>query len=228
MRGKWGILVAGILLGALCAAIVFLALGRSKPSQPVVTAAGMTPQVVPHPISESVGSMSAPSEPETHSLPVPAEARPVSNSSPVVTGPTSIPVQYLPVALQDALREYPTLTETEKRTALANEVLGMVEIKASPKEVAQVLGAFLRQESDLDVKLEVIENLGLLDDPVTLEQVLPGLDAQQPQEVRVAAIEVLGNIGDLRAKPYLRQLLADRDPAIRDAAQSALESFPEE
>ena len=136
-----------------------------------------------------------------------------------------IPPQYLPQKLQDALRQYLTLDDKDKRAALVNDVLGMTDAGASGPEVAQVLETMFRQEGNTEIKLDILDDLVLLDKPYAIVPFLEAIDPGQPQEVRTKAMQALGNLGDQRAVPFLQQFLRDQNSEIRDAAQSALDAL---
>jgi HEAT repeat protein len=82
-----------------------------------------------------------------------------------------------------------------------------------------------RDENRVEVKTDILDELGDLDDPSALDQIVAALDSKQPDEVRTAAIEALDSLGDKRAIAMLQPLLTDRDGDIRDAAQTAIDSL---
>ena len=83
----------------------------------------------------------------------------------------------------------------------------------------------LREETSVEVKTDILNELGDLEDPAAFSEIVWALDKGQPQEIRKAAIEALDTLGDQRAAPMLQQLLSDRDAEIREAAQDALDSL---
>jgi HEAT repeat protein len=82
-----------------------------------------------------------------------------------------------------------------------------------------------RDENSVEVKTDILDELGDLGDPSAFDQIVQGLDQHQPDEVRTDAIQALDTLGDKRAIPLLQPLLADRDEDVRDAAQTATDSL---
>lgn len=168
---------------------------------------------------------------------VPLSLKPVSSNAdpspvPISDGPRpddlyvqAIPLQYLPHRLQDALRVYPTLGDKDKRGRLADDVADMAGAGASKPEVAQALGTMFHEETGVELKTDLLDKLSDLEDPAAFRQIVQGLDPKQPDEVRVAAISALEDLGDPQAIPVLQQLLSDSDQDVREAAQDALEQL---
>jgi hypothetical protein len=220
----------GILVGVVVAAAYFTLSGRGSQTEPPSMAASEPlPKTTP-PLrqarrhdnirrdtqSSSNTVLSDKDSESTH----PKDSQP----SDTLTVPF-VPPQYLPLQLQDALRQYPTLDDPASRSALVDRVLAMTETAATGQVVAQALEMIFHQESTAKVKLDILNDLILLDEPYSIISFLEGIDPNQPQEVRAKAIDALGNLGDPRAVPFLQQFIADPDPDIRDAAKNALEAL---
>ena len=90
------------------------------------------------------------------------------------------------------------------------------------REVVEALGVMFHQERSTEVRIDILNYLLYLDDPSSFQLLVQGADPNQPQEVRKAAIAVLGDYDDTWAVPTLQQLLSDGDAEIRQAAQDAL------
>ncbi|MGD0652586.1 MAG: HEAT repeat domain-containing protein [Verrucomicrobiia bacterium] len=225
--------VAGSLLGAAAASVYFAASGKLVTS--VQTESPSSVSAVPlhgpaRPIHKARRQDTIQQDKQTASNPVPPDSG-SGPAQPQVGQPSEyftvqfIPPQYLPQKLQDALRQYPTLDDKDKRAALVNDVLGMTDAGASGPEVAQVLETMFRQEANTEIKLDILDDLILLDEPYTIVPFVEGIDPHQPQEVRTKAMQALGILGDQRAVPFLQQFLGDQNSEIRDAAKSALDDL---
>ena len=92
-------------------------------------------------------------------------------------------------------------------------------------QIASALGDLFRDENSTEVKADILNELGNLEDPSTYDQIVAGLDQHQPDEVHTAAIEELDSLGDKRAIPLIQRFLTDRDEDVRNAAQSATDSL---
>ena len=170
--------------------------------------------------------------------PGPDHEQPKAESSPIDVGPPVLPVQatstnvadtaqtlliqHLNPKLQTALKQYATLDNNDARSSLADDVANLVDEDVPVHEVVEALGVMFHQERSVEVKTDILNNLLNLDDPASYQLLVQGADPNQPQEVRKAAIEVLGNYDDSWAVPTLQQLVSDGDAEIRQAAQDAL------
>ena len=134
-------------------------------------------------------------------------------------------VQYLDVRLQDALRSYQAAEDKSDRSILASRMTELIDAGVPKQQVAVAFGKMLREETSVEVKTDILSELGDLEDPAAFNEIVWALDKGQPQEIRKAAIEALDTLGDQRAAPMLQQLLSDRDAEIREAAQDALDSL---
>jgi hypothetical protein len=182
---------------------------------------------------------------QTHPLPLPLPPeRPsrnellVSAPTPVDQGPPELPlqasatnvtdaaqaitIQHLHPKLQAALKEYSSLVNKDDRSALADDVANLVDDNVPVRDVVDALGVMFHQERSAEVRIDILNNLLNLDDPSSYQLIVQGADPNQPQEVRKAAIAVLGDYDDTWAVPTLQQLLSDGDAEIRQAAQDAL------
>jgi hypothetical protein len=228
--------VGGILVGGAVVTVYFAASGKLMTSTPTESSSPVS--AVPlrgaaHPIHQARRQDTIQQDRQTASNPVPPDsgsgpAQPQHGQSSEYLTVQFIPPQYLPQKLQDALRQYPTLDGKDKRAALVNDVLGMTDAGASGPEVAQVLETMFRQEANTEIKLDILDDLTLLDEPYTIVPFIEGIDPSQPQEVRTKAMQALGNLGDQRAVPFLQQFLGDQNSEIRDAAKSALDALADQ
>jgi HEAT repeat protein len=134
-------------------------------------------------------------------------------------------VQNLDSRLQEALRNFHTTGDKTDRSTMASDVAKLADAGVPKPQIASTLGYMFRDENSVEVKTDILDELGDLDDPAAFDQIVQGLDQHQPDEVRTAAIQALDSLGDKRAIPLLQPLLADRDEDIRDAAQSATDSL---
>ena len=145
-----------------------------------------------------------------------------------VAQPTPAPpiaVPYLDTRLQTALRTFQTTSDKIDRSVLVGEVVKLADAAVPKPQVAVALGTMLQQENSVDVKTDILDELGNLDDPAAFDQIIQGLGQNQPQEVRIEAIDALDSLGDKRAIPLLQQLLSDHDTDIREAAQNAIDNL---
>lgn len=156
---------------------------------------------------------------------VSAESETPSNPAPTspLLGDTSI--QNLDTRLQDALNNFHKAADKTDRSTMASDIVKLADAGVPKQQVASALGYMFRDENSVEVKTDILGDLGDLDDPSAFDQIVPALDSKQPDEVRTAAIEALDSLGDKRAIAVLQPLLTDRDKDIRDAAQTATDSL---
>jgi len=145
------------------------------------------------------------------------------NQPPVNPMAQLIPDQFLPAKLQDALRQYPSLSDRDDRASLVMDVLGMTDNGATKQQVTQVLGTMFHQEPTADLKLDLLDDLIMVGDDGAIPAFVEAIDPNQPKEVRTKGILALENVGDSQAVPYIQELLADPDPDIRQTAQEAMD-----
>jgi hypothetical protein len=147
--------------------------------------------------------------------------------SPPATSPVlgDLPIQNLDSRLQDALRNFHTAPDKVGRSLMASDVVKLADAGVSKQQIASALGYMFRDENSVEVKTDILDELGDLDDPSAFNQIVQGLDQHQPDEVRTEAIQALDTLGDKRAIPVLQPLLTDRDDDVRDAAQTATDSL---
>ena len=144
------------------------------------------------------------------------------NATNVTDVAQTITIQHLHPKLQTALKQYSSLDDKDDRSGLADDVANLVNDDVPVREVVEALGVMFHQERSIEVRINILNNLLNLDDPSSYQLIVQGADPNQPQEVRKAAIAVLGDYDDTWAVPTLQQLLSDGDAEIRQAAQDAL------
>lgn len=140
---------------------------------------------------------------------------------------SGLPVQNLDFRLQDMLRNFHTTGDRNQRSAMATEMGKLVDAGVPKPQIASALGYLFRDENSTDVKTDILNELGNLEDPSAYDQIVAGLDQRQPDEVHAAALEELGDLGDKRAIPLIQPFLTDRDDEVRNAAKSAIDSLNE-
>jgi TolA-binding protein len=140
---------------------------------------------------------------------------------------SNIPVQNPDIRLQDMVRNFHTTGDRVQRSAIATEMAKLADAGVPKPQIANALGDLFRNETSVEVKTDILNELGNLEDLSAYNQIVAGLDRQQPDEVHAAAIEELGFLGDKRAIPLLQPFLTDRDEEVRKAAQSAIDSLNE-
>jgi hypothetical protein len=145
-----------------------------------------------------------------------------ANATNVTDVAQTITIQHLHPKLQTALKQYATLDDKDDRSGLADDVANLVNDDVPVRDVVEALGVMFHQERSIEVRINILNNLLNLDDPSSYQLIVQGADPNQPQEVRKAAISVLGDYDDTWAVPTLQQLLSDGDAEIRQAAQEAL------
>jgi HEAT repeat protein len=88
-------------------------------------------------------------------------------------------------------------------------------------EAVTALEGLFREEQDKDVRVELINALigitGAKDERLRFLEL--GTRADQPREVREAAMDGLVDLEDARALPVLRSLFSDSDPNVRNLAR---------
>lgn len=77
-------------------------------------------------------------------------------------------------------------------------------------------------DPDQDVRLRVMESLGNIRGEDVLEPLLRALAGDSAAEVRAAAAQALGRVGDVRAVETLIAALADEAPEVRTGAAASL------
>jgi hypothetical protein len=195
-------------------------ISSSRPSAPPVE----TTQTQPPPLSPPERPMQ--SAPPTNTT-VSADQGPPDlalqgNATNVTDVAQTITIQHLHPKLQTALKQYSSLDDKDDRSGLADDVANLVNDDVPVREVVEALGVMFHQERSIEVRINILNNLLNLDDPSSYQLIVQGADPNQPQEVRKAAIAVLGDYDDTWAVPTLQQLLSDGDAEIRQAAQDAL------
>jgi hypothetical protein len=221
------------LLIAALAILPILASGCGKtqttvnaPSNPAPSAA---PPVNPQTVADSAASQEQVNQGVTDSSEtgqqISADNQTPASPEPTSPSPGDIPVQNLDSRLQEALVNFHKAADKVDRSTVAIDVAKLADAGVSKPQVASTLGYMLRDENSVEVKTDILNQLGDLGDPAAFDQIVPALDQHQPDEVRTAAIEALDSLGDKRAIPLLQPLLTDRDGDIRDAAQTATDSL---
>jgi hypothetical protein len=165
------------------------------------------------------GSSNGVEQPISAGTPTQAEALPVAGDSPAPN---------LDSRLQDMLRNFHTTGDRDQRSALAADMAKLAEAGVPKPQIASALGSLFRDETSVEVKTDILNELGNLEDPSAYNAIVAGLDRHQPDEVHAAAIEELGFLGDKRAIPLIQPFLTDRDEDVRDAARSAIDSLKEQ
>ena len=127
--------------------------------------------------------------------------------------------------LQDMLRNFHTTGDRAQRSAIATEMAKLADTGVPKPQIADALGHLFRDENSVDVKTDILNELGNLEDSSAYDQLVAGLDPHQPDEIHTAAIEELDFLGDKRAIPLIQPFLTDRDEEVRKAAQSAIDSL---
>jgi hypothetical protein len=138
---------------------------------------------------------------------------------------SEIPVQNLDSRLQDILRNSHTTGDRIQRSVMANEMAKLADAGVPKPQIASALGSLFRDETSVEVKVDILNELGTLEEPSAYNQIVPGLDQHQPDEVHTAAIEALDYLGDKRAIPLIKPFLTDRDEDVRNAAQTTIDSL---
>jgi HEAT repeat protein len=134
-------------------------------------------------------------------------------------------VQNLDSRLQDELRNFHTTGDRTQRSAIATEMRKLADAGVPKPQIASALGDLFQDENSAEVKVDILNEMGNLEDPSAYNQIVAGLDQHQPDEVHAAALEELDSLGDKRAIPLIQPFLTDRDEDVRTAAQSAIDSL---
>ncbi len=216
----------GFVAGAIavwCVARVHGVSGNSSIPTPPPSPAGLAQSHPPLPPrqegeqkSDRPGSGPVPVDQGPPTMPLQANATNVADVA------QTILIQHLHPQLQAALKQYSSLDNKDGRSSLADDVANLVDDDVPIREVVEALGVMFHQEPSIEVRIDILNNLLNLDDPSSYQLLVQGADPNQPQEVRKAAISVLGDYDDTWAVPTLQQLLSDGDAEIRQAAQEAL------
>jgi len=140
---------------------------------------------------------------------------------------SEIPVQNLDSRVQDILRNSRTTGDRIQRSVMANEMAKLADAGVPKPQIASALGSLFRDETSVEVKVDILNELGTLEEPSAYEHIVAGLDQHQPDEIHTAAIEALDYLGDKRAIPLIKPFLTDRDEDVRNAAQTTIDSLNE-
>ncbi|MEX2236464.1 MAG: HEAT repeat domain-containing protein [Dehalococcoidia bacterium] len=77
-------------------------------------------------------------------------------------------------------------------------------------------------DDEAEVRFEAVGATGRIADESTINTIAELLE-DEDREVQLAAIEALGHIGGRRVKQHLRLMLKSEEPALREAAETALD-----
>jgi HEAT repeat protein len=135
------------------------------------------------------------------------------------------PAENLDSRLQDKLRSFHTTGDRSQRSAIATEMRKLADAGVPKPQIASALGDLFQDENSVEVKTDILNELGNLEDPSAYDQIVAGLGQHQPDEVHAAALEELDFLGDKRAIPLIQPFLTDRDEDVRSAAQSAIDTL---
>lgn len=80
------------------------------------------------------------------------------------------------------------------------------------------LAKLLREETDPDVREEIIDLLGATKDPRALQPLTKVAEAGQSRDLRIAAIQAIGDTELKEAVPLISKFLSDPDSEIRETA----------
>jgi len=140
-------------------------------------------------------------------------------------GSNDFPIESLDVRLQEPLRNFETISNKMDRSTAVTDMAKLADAGVPKPQVAEALGYLFRDENSVEVKTDILNELGSLDDPSAFDQIVQGLDPRQPDEIHATAIEALDTLGDKRAIPLIQPFLTDRDEDVRNAAESAIDSL---
>ncbi len=112
--------------------------------------------------------------------PMPADSPTQAEAVTAAPLASDIPVQNLDSRLQDMLRDFHTTGDRiYQRSAIATE-MGRLAIAGVPKpQIASALGNLFRDENSTEVKTDILNELGNLEDPSAYDQIVAGLDQHQ-------------------------------------------------
>jgi hypothetical protein len=210
--------VAGVITALFLGVVRPVSSSRTGDSPAVIGQTHPPPPSSPErlPRSELPTNAPLPADQGPPELPLQANATNVTDVAETIT------IQHLHPKLQAALKQYATLDDKDDRSGLADDVANLVDDDVPVRDAVEALGVMFHQERSVEVRINILNNLLNLDDPSSYQLIVQGADPNQPQEVRKAAVSVLGDYDDTWAVPTLQQLLSDGDPEIRQAAQEAL------
>jgi len=117
-------------------------------------------------------------------------------------------------------KDYTATTNRDQRLDI------MMDIAETPgAEAVKVLTRLFEAESDLDLKVDLLDSLLGIEGFKDEKLIMLTLGARQalPSEVRQSAIDGLIDLDDQRVIPILNGLLNDPDAEIREAAKDAIE-----
>jgi hypothetical protein len=186
-----------------------------------------TEQPVPPPATTTIDT----SEPLSPRPTAPGTTASVTSGQPVAsavisatnspTGDEETPAQ-LAAQVKKLEEDYKDTPDLQKRVSIifdlsSNESTGAVD----------AVGRLFLNEKEQDLKIELIDSLNDIDgqNDKKLAILNSGLRADQPKEVRMEAIDAIGDVEDKRGIQVLQVYAADPDEEIRDAVKDAIEQL---
>ena len=90
-------------------------------------------------------------------------------------------------------------------------------------DAVPILTELYRRETSDEVKASLLALLGESGDPRALDVLIAGSEPGNSKDMRLAAMNAIGELDDKRALPILRKYFADQDPEIRQEAEFEVE-----
>lgn len=140
-------------------------------------------------------------------------------------------------SLAQLVQQYQSLAgQVQARTDLIQDVANAAGTTAPADQVAEALGKMFQMETDQNLKIELLDELGLLEHPSALVPILGAINPGQAAEVQESAIEAADTLlSDLAFtedpamfEPILKATDARYPVAVRVSAISALEDLEDQ
>ena len=139
--------------------------------------------------------------------------------------------QSMPPGKESSAETAISLQEKFLSTSDANERKNVVHAlgELDSAEAIDIIYRLFQLEQAEDVNLDMIETVEQMEveDSRKIPIMATGIQADQPQEVRETAIDVLADFTDPVATQLLQSLMNDPNPEIHQAAQEALQGATE-
>ncbi len=147
----------------------------------------------------------------------------------VETNPPPAPKPVPAAAVTPPDNGAPTANELEVEYLSTNDLYGKLQIMEDltdtpPAAALDVIGRLFYYEEDPAVREQLLRTMMDVDGPTVAKRKLleEAIQPDIPLSVRLAAIDMLDDLGDKRARPALQKLRADPNQEVRDAADDAL------
>jgi hypothetical protein len=157
----------------------------------------------------------------TEVVPAPVTPSPEAAETNATTGEEETPSE-LAAQLKKLESDYQNATDFQKRVVIIYDISAV----DSP-DVIDTIGHLFLQEKDQELKTELINSLTDIDgqNDKKLAILNSAMRADQPKEVRLEAIDGMGDLSDKRAIQVLQGFANDSDEEVKESVHDAIEQL---